>query len=68
MLSSYRKQTPTLPNYSTANPIQHDNYSNQHDNLTTQHDNSVKNGTDTPIKVYSKTNYHFPPPSFHELI
>ena len=44
-------------------------YTHQHDNLTTQHDNladnfSVKNGTDTPIKVYSKPNCPFPPPSF----
>ena len=76
MLPSFQEQNPTLPTYPTTNSTQHDNYkhqhdnyTNQHDNLTTQHDNitdktSVKNGTDTPIKVYSKTNYPFPPPSF----
>ena len=69
LLSSSQEQNPPLPNYSTTNAIQHDNYPNQHDNLTTRHDNlayntSVKNGTETPIKVYSKTNYPFPPPTF----
>ena len=53
-----QEENPTLTNYSTTNANQHDNYPNQHDNLTTRHDNlanntSVKNGTDTPIKVYS---------------
>ena len=53
-----QKQYPTLPNYSSVN-------TNQHDNITTQHDNSVDhtfvNGaTDTPIKIYSKTNCPFP--------
>ena len=64
ILPSAQEQNPTLPYYSTTNTSQHDNYTNQHDNLTTQHDNltdniSVKNGTDTPIKVYSKTIYPF---------
>ena len=62
MLPSSQEENPTLPNYPTTNAIQHDNLTTQHDNLT---DNiSLKNGTDTPIKVYSKTNYPFPPPSF----
>ena len=69
MLPCSQEQTPTLPIYPTTNPIQHDNYIHQHDNITTQHDNStdntfVKNGTNTPIKIYSKTNYPFLPPSF----
>ena len=69
MLPCSQEQHPPLTNYSTTNAIQHDNYPNQHDNLTTRHDNladntSVKNGTKTPTKVYSKTNYLFPPPSF----
>ena len=68
MLPSSQEQNPTLPNYSTTNTIQHDKYPNQDDNLTTRHANladntSVKNDTDIPIKVYSKTNYPFPPPS-----
>ena len=69
MLPSSQEQNPTLPYYSTVNATQHDNYTNQQDSLTTHHDNlddhtSVKDATDTPIKVYSKTNYPFPPPSF----
>ena len=60
MLPSSQEQNPTLPNYSTAN---------QHDNLPTQNDNldahtSVNDATDSPIKVYSKTNYPFPSPFF----
>ena len=69
MLFPSQEQNPTLPNYPTTNAVQHDNYTNQHDTLTTQHDKLtdnvfVKNGTDTPIKIYSKTKYPFPPPSF----
>ena len=68
VLLSSQEQNPLLPNYSIASSIQHDNYPHQHDNLTTRLDNlakdtSVKNATETPIKVYSKTNYNFPPPS-----
>ena len=53
-------QYPPLPNYT------HKNF-HQNDNLTTQHDtlinNSVTSTTDTPIKIYSRINYTFPPPS-----
>ena len=53
---------PTLPNYPTANTT-------QNDILVTPNDNSVDNtpvndDTDSPIKIYSKTNYPFSPPSF----
>ena len=56
-------QHPPLPNYS--------NYSNKNlhpnDNLATPHDtlidNPVTSNTDTPIKVYSRVTYPFPPPS-----
>ena len=53
-------QHPPLPNYThkTFHP---------NDNLTTQHDtlinNSVTSTTDTPIKISSRINYPFPPPS-----
>ena len=54
-LTSSPVQHPTLPIYSTVN--------------TTPNDNIVDNipytdKTDSPIKVYTKTNYPFPPPSF----
>ena len=61
-LAASQEQHPTLTNYSTTNTT-------QHDNLTTPTDNILNNtlvnpDTDTPIKIYSKTNYPFPPPSF----
>ena len=53
-------QHPPLPNYT------HKNF-HPNDNLTTQHDtlinNPVTSTTDTPIKIYSRMNYPFPPPS-----
>ena len=53
-------QHPPLPNYT------HKNF-HPNDNLTTQHDtlinNSVTPTTDTPIKIFSRVNYTFPPPS-----
>ena len=53
-------QHPPLPNYT------HKNF-HPNDNLTTQHDtlfnDSVTPTTDTPIKIYSRINYPFPPPS-----
>ena len=53
-------QQPPLPNYT------HKNF-HSNDNLTTQHDtlinNSVTPTTETPIKIYSRVNYPFPPPS-----
>ena len=64
--NSHHKKAP-LP----FSPVQHPNYTHKKfhpsDNLTTQHDtlinNSVTPTTDTPIKIYSRINYHFPPPS-----
>ena len=54
------EQHPSLPNYSTPN-------SHPIDNLATQLDTiiiiSVTSNTDTPIKIYSRVNYPFPPPS-----
>ena len=53
-------QHPPLPYYT------HNNF-HPNDNLTTQHDtlnnNPVTSNTDTPIKIYSRINYPFPPPS-----
>ena len=53
-------QHPPLPSYT------HKNF-HPNDNLTTQHDilinNSVTSTTDTPIKMFSRINYLFPPPS-----
>ena len=51
-------QPPPLPN------LTHKSF-HPNDNLTTQHDtlinNSVTSTTDTPIKIYSRINYLFPP-------
>ena len=49
------EQHPSLPNYSTPN-------SHPNDNLATQHDTLI-NTSVTPIKIYSRVNYPFPPPS-----
>ena len=53
-------QQHPLPNYT------HKNF-HSNDNLTTQHDtlinNSVTPTTETPIKICSRVNYPFPPPS-----
>ena len=53
-------QHPSLPNYSN-------NHSHPNDNLATPHDTStnapVTSNTYTPIKIYSRVNYPFPPPS-----
>ena len=53
-------QHPPLPSYT------HKNF-HPNDNLTTQHDtliyNPVTSTTDTPIIIYSRINYPFPPPS-----
>ena len=62
------QKTSTLP----FSPVQHaplPNYTHKNfhsnDNLTTQHDtlinNPVTSTTDTPIKIYSRINYPFPP-------
>ena len=62
LLPASQEQHPTLPNCSTTNITQHDNLTAPTDNLL---DNTLVNpDTDTPIKIYSKTNYLFPPPSF----
>ena len=53
-------QHPSLPHYTN-------NHSHPNDNLATPHDIStnipVTSDTDTPIKIYSRINYPFPPPS-----
>ena len=62
-LPSSPEQHPTLPNYSTANTTQNENLVTPNDNLV--NNTPVNDDTDSPIKVYSKTNYPFPPPSFY---
>ena len=51
-------QHPQLPHYSN-------NHSHPNDNLATPHDTStnipVTSNTDTPIKIYSRIHYPFPP-------
>ena len=54
------EQHPTLPDYYTTNSHPNDNLTTQHDTLT---NTSVTSNTDTPIKIYSRVNYRFPPPS-----
>ena len=53
-------QRPSLPHYTS-------NHSHPNGNLATPHDTStnipVTSNTDTPIKIYSRINYPFPPPS-----
>ena len=53
-------QHPPIPHYTS-------NHSHPNDNLATPHDTSpnipVTSNTDTPIKIYSRINYPFPPPS-----
>ena len=61
-LSSSQEQHPTLPNYSSANTTQHDNFTTQNDNVVDH--TSVNDDTDSSIIVYSETIYLFPPPSF----
>ena len=54
------EQHPSLPNYSTTNSLPNDNLATQHDTII---NTSVTSDTDTPIKIYSRVNYPFPPPS-----
>ena len=54
------EQHPSLSNYSTTNSHPNDNLASQHDTLI---NTSVLSNTDTPIKIYSRVNYPFPPPS-----
>ena len=61
-LLSSREQHPTPLNYLTANTTQNDNLITQNDTLADHA--SVNDDTDSPIKVYAKSNYPFPPPSF----
>ena len=61
-LPASQEQPPTLPNHSTTNTTQHENLTTPTDNLLTN--TLVTFDTDTPIKIHSKTNYPFPPPSF----
>ena len=53
------QHTP-LPNYTHTNFYPNDNLTTQHDTLI---NNSVTSTTDTPIKIYSRINYPFAPPS-----
>ena len=53
-------QQPPLSNYTQKNIHSNDNLTTQHDTLI---NNSVTPATDTPIKIYSRVNYPFPPPS-----
>ena len=54
------EQHPSLPNYSTLNSHPNDNLANQHDTII---NTSVTCNTDTSIKIYSRVNYPFRPPS-----
>ena len=53
-------QHPPLPNYTHKNFHPNDNLNTHHDTLI---NNPVTSTTDTPIKIYSRINYSFPPPS-----
>ena len=52
------EQYPSLPNYSTKHSHPNDNLATPHDTLTNA---PVTSNTDTPIKIYSRVNYPFPP-------
>ena len=52
------EQHPSLPNFSNKNPHPIDNLATPHDTLA---DTPVTSNTDTPINIYSRINYHFPP-------
>ena len=60
-LPSSPEQHPTLPNYSTATTTQNDNLVTPNNNLV--NNTLVSTDADSPIKIYSKINYPFPPPS-----
>ena len=53
-------QQPSLPNYSNTTSHPNDNLATPHDTLPNF---PVTSNTDTPIKIYSRVNYPFPPPS-----
>ena len=52
---SFSVQHPILPNYPNVKPTPSD---------IIVENNSVTDDTDSPTKIYSKTNYPFSPPSF----
>ena len=54
------EQHPSLPNYFHKNSHPNDNLATPRDTLTNA---PVTSNTDTPIKIYSRVNYPFPPPS-----
>ena len=54
------EQHPSLPNYSNKHSHLNDKLATLHDTLTNAPDTSY---TDTPIKIYSRVNFPFPPPS-----
>ena len=58
-ISFSSEQHPSLPNYSNKHSHLHDNLATPHDTLTNA---PVTSNTDTPIKIYSRVNYSFPPP------
>ena len=53
-------QHPSLPHYSNNHSHPNDNLATPHDTLT---NTPVISNTDTPIKIFSRVNYPFPPPS-----
>ena len=59
-LPFFSEQRPSLPNYSNKNSHPNDNLDTPHDTLTNA---PVTSNTDTPIKIYSRVNYPFTPPS-----
>ena len=54
------EQHPSLPNNSNKNSHPNDNLATPHDTLTNA---PVTSNADTPIKIYSRVIYPFPPPS-----
>ena len=54
------EQHPSLSNYSTPNSHPNDNLATHHDTII---NTSATSNTDTAIKIYSRVNYPFRPPS-----
>ena len=54
------EQHPPLPNYSNKNSYRNDTLATPHDTFTNA---PVTSNADTPIKIYSRVHYPFPPPS-----
>ena len=59
-LPFFSEQHPSLPNYSNNNSHPNDNLATPHDTFTNA---PVTSNTDTPIKIFSRVIYPFPPPS-----